>query len=122
MKKLLFLLLLLAPPLAARPRTLYVLIPLPQGKFPPSFTHTIHVSVPEGDDTVSDHKFYKKTDKEFRATLKGRLPNQLCDVEVMCLSKGEKQISIFRQTVKIKKETKKLVLDKLRFIETIKAP
>ena len=121
MKRLL-LCLLLTSSLAARERLINLLIPLPQGKFPPPWTHTIHLSLADTDNSVADHKFYKKGTSEFRAVLKGALPNDLCDVEVMCLSKGEKNIAVFRQRVRIKKDTKKLVLDKLLFVETIKVP
>lgn len=114
--------LLLTSGLQARERLVNLLIPLPQGKFPPPWTHTIHVSLPDADDAAGDHKFYKKGPPEFRAVLKGNLPNEACDIEVMCLSKGEKIISVFRQRVKISKDTKRLVLDKLRFIETIRVP
>jgi hypothetical protein len=120
--KKLLLCLLLASTVAARERTIHVLIPLPQGKFPPAWTHTIHVSVPDADDLAADHKFYKPGSGGFRAVLKGSLAPEACDVEVMCLSKGEKKISVFRQRVHIARETKKLLLDKLRFIETIQAP
>lgn len=121
MKKLLLLLLLLGVPLlaAARTRTIIVVIPLPQDKFPPRWTQTIHVSLAEDEAGLSDHRFFKAGLKEFRAVLKGHIPNEKCEVEVMCLSKGEKHISIFRQFVTIKKETKSLKLDHLRFVETI---
>ncbi|MBT9587671.1 hypothetical protein IV102_30300 [bacterium] len=114
--------LLLTSNLAARERLINLLIPLPQGKLPPPWTHTIHISLADTDNSVADHKFYKKGANEFRAVLKGALPNDQCDVEVMCLSKGEKNIAVFRQRVRIKKDTKKLVLDKLLFVETIKVP
>lgn len=106
----------------AKPRQLMVLIPMPQDKFPPKWTQTIHVSLADGDDSLSDHKYLTPKAKEFRAVLQGRIPNDACEIEVMCLSKGEKLISVFRQHVKIKRETTRLVLDKLRFVETIKAP
>jgi len=106
----------------ARPRQILLLMPMPQDKFPPKWTQTIHVSLADGDDSLSDHKYYKPDQKEFRAVLQGQIPNDACEIEVMCLSKGEKLISVFRQNVKIKRDTTKLVLDKLRFIETIKSP
>ncbi|MFN8608283.1 MAG: hypothetical protein U0931_12175 [Vulcanimicrobiota bacterium] len=104
---------------AARGRTIIVVIPLPQEKLPPKWTQTIHVSLDSEGESVADHRYYKAGQKEFRAILKGRIPNEALEVEVMCLSKGEKHISVFRQSVRIKRETKSLKLDHLRFIETI---
>ena len=104
---------------AAKTRTIIVVIPLPQPKFPPKWTQTIHVSLADDEAGLSDHRYYETGAKEFRAVFKGRIPNEKREVEVMCLSKGEKHISIFRQYVTIKKETKSLKLDHLRFIETI---
>ena len=115
-------LLLLSSSLSARERQLIVLIPVPQGKFPPPWTQTIHVAAPEVDDSTPDHRFYKKGKSEFRAVLKGLPLNQSCAIEVMCLSKGEKTISVFRQNVKVKANDQKLVLDKLKFVETLKVP
>jgi hypothetical protein len=121
MRKLLGLLLLvgLTGWCAAKPRTVIVVVPVPQQKFPPKWTQTIHVSLADEESDVSDHRYYKPGLKEFRATLKGRIPNEKLEIEIMCLSKGEKHISIFRQYVTIKKETKSLKLDRLRFVETI---
>lgn len=121
MKKSLSLLLFLALTASglAKSRTIIVVIPLPQGKFPPSWTQTIHVSLAEDESGLSDHRYFKPGLKEFRAILKGRVPNEKLEIEVMCLSKGEKRISIFRQFVTIKKETKSLKLDHLRFVETL---
>lgn len=116
---LLALCLCLGLPGAARTRTIIIVIPLPQDKFPPKWTQTIHVSLADDEAGLSDHRYYESGGKEFRAVLKGQIPNQKCEVEVMCLSKGEKHISIFRQFVTIKKETKSLKLDHLRFVETI---
>jgi hypothetical protein len=113
------LMLLLAGAAAARSRTIIVVVPLPQPKFPPKWTQTIHISLADQADGVADHRYFKAGEKEFRAILKGRIPNQVFEVEVMCLSKGEKHISVYRQTVRIKKETKSLKLDHLQFIETI---
>lgn len=104
---------------AAKTRTVIVVIPLPQDKFPPKWTQTIHISLADDEAGLSDHRYYEAGSKEFRAVLKGRIPNEKREIEVMCLSKGEKHISIFRQYVTIKKETKSLKLDHLRFIETI---
>jgi len=116
-------LLLLLPDLTAlglaKTRTIIVVIPLPQDKFPPKWTQTIHVSLAKDESGLSDHRYYKPGLKEFRAILKGRVPNEKLEIEVMCLSKGEKHISIFRQFVTIKKETKSLKLDRLRFVETL---
>ncbi|MBS2039445.1 hypothetical protein JST97_30950 [bacterium] len=111
--------LLFAGPILARNRTLIVVIPLPQAKFPPEWTQTIHVSLDFEGDSVADHRYFKPGGKEFRAILKGKIPNEVLEVEVMCLSKGEKHISVFRQSVHIKKETRSLKLDHLRFVETI---
>lgn len=121
-KRLLALLVLLSFPVLARTRTIVVVIPLPQQKFPPKWTQTIHVTLADEDDSVSDHRYFKAGSKEFRAVLKGKIPNQKCEIEVMCLSKGEKHISIFRQTVRIQPDTKGLKLNQLRFIETINQP
>jgi len=104
---------------AAKTRTVIVVIPLPQDKFPPKWTQTIHISLADDEAGLSDHRYYEAGSKEFRAVLKGRIPNEKREIEVMCLSKGEKHISIFRQYVTFKKETKSLKLDHLRFIETI---
>lgn len=103
----------------AKTRTIIVVIPLPQGKFPPKWTQTVHVSLAEDESGLSDHRYFKPGLKEFRAILKGRIPNEKLEVEVMCLSKGETHISIFRQFVTIKKETKSLKLDHLRWVETL---
>ena len=121
MKKPLLLLLMLGLTLvgAARTRTIIVVIPVPQDKFPPKWTQTIHVSLADDEAGLSDHRYYESGSKEFRAVLKGQIPNEKCELEVMCLSKGEKHISIFRQFVTIKKETRSLKLDHLRFVETI---
>lgn len=113
------LILVLTVSAAAKTRTIIVVIPLPQDKFPPKWTQTIHVSLADDEAGLSDHRYYEAGSKEFRAVLKGRIPNEKREVEVMCLSKGEKHISIFRQYVTIKKETKSLKLDHLRFIETL---
>ncbi|MBN9416252.1 MAG: hypothetical protein J0I12_12490 [Candidatus Eremiobacteraeota bacterium] len=104
---------------SARPRSIIVVVPLPQANFPPKWTQTIHVSLADDESDVSDHRYYKAGPKEFRATLKGRIPNEKLEIELMCLSKGEKHISIFRQFVTIKKETKSVKLDRLRFVETL---
>ena len=122
MRRLLALFVLLSVPVLARTRTIIVVIPLPQDRFPPKWTQTIHVTLADEDDSVSDHRYFKSGGKEFRAVLKGRIPNQKCEIEVMCLSKGEKHISVFRQTVRIQADTKGLRLDQLRFIETINQP
>ena len=121
MKKLLWLLIALSLTAlaAARPRTVIVVVPLPQANFPPKWTQTIHVSLVDEDSDVSDHRYYKPGLKEFRATLKGRIPNEKIEIELMCLSKGEKHISIFRQFVTIKKDSKSVKLDRLRFVETL---
>jgi len=121
-KRLLALFVLLSFPVLARTRTIIVVIPLLQDKFPPKWTQTIHVTLADEDDSVSDHRYYKPGGKDFRAVLKGRIPNQKCEIEVMCLSKGEKHISVFRQTVRIQADTKGIKLDRLRFIETINQP
>lgn len=122
MKKAFWLFLLVTLPALARTRTLVVMIPLPQGKFPPAWTQAVHVSLVDEDGAVSDHRYYKAGGTEFRAVLRGTIPNQRCEIEVMCLSKGEKHISIFRQTVRVAKETRNLKLNKLRFVETINQP
>lgn len=106
----------------ARPRTIYLVAPVPQGKFPPAWTDTIHVSLSDAPDPIQDHRVLKKGSQDFRAALSGRILDQVYQVEVMCLSKGEKQIAVFRQSIKVKKGEKKFTLDKLKFIEWIKNP
>jgi len=106
----------------AKPRTIYLVAPVPQGKFPPAWTETIHLSLSDAPDPIQDHRVFKKGAADFRAALRGRILDQVYLVEVMCLSKGEKQIAVFRQSLKIKKGEKKFVLDKLKFVEWLKNP
>lgn len=115
--RLVLFLLLLSPPLWAKQRFLYLTIPAPQGKFPPAWTETIHVSIEEL--SVSDHRYWKKGQPEFKAALKGHLRNETFQVEVLCLAKGEKKIAVFRQPLKIQANTKKAKLDQLKFVEEL---
>ena len=109
--------LLVSLPFAARQRILYLTAPAPQGKFPPPWTETIHVSIEEL--SVSDHRYWKKGQKEFKAALKGHLRHDTFQVEVLCLAKGEKKIAVFRQPLKIQASTKNVKLDQLKFVEEL---
>ena len=108
---------LLTTSLAAKQRIIYLTAPAPQGKFPPPWTETIHVSIEEL--SVSDHRYWKKGQSEFKAALKGHLKNDTFEVEVLCLAKGEKKIAVFRQPLKIEAKTKKVSLNRLKFIEEL---
>lgn len=117
MRRILILWLALLAPAVARERLLYVLAPAPQGKFPPPWTRSIRVSLETL--SLSDHRLWKGG-HQFRAMLKGEIPNDLYEVEVLCLSKGEKQIAVFRQKLHIRPDTKKLMLDRLKFVQVLK--
>lgn len=101
----------------ARERLLPVVAPVPQGKFPPPWTRAIRVSIESL--SVSDHRLWKASSGQFRAALKGEFPSDLYEVEVLCLSQGEKKIAVFRQNLHIRPETKKLLLNRLRFVEVL---
>jgi hypothetical protein len=113
-------LLLGAASAAAQERTLRVVVPAPQGKFPPPWTHTIRISVE--DAAATDHRHWKPGSDAFRATLKGDFHNDVYPVEVLCLSKGEKKISVFSSKIRIRANTGKLVLDRLKFVELVTLP
>ncbi len=116
----LWLLLFVAAP--AKERVVGLDIPAPQGKFPPSWTYAIHVSLVDSEDAVADHRYWKPGTTSFQAVLRGQLQNQAYQVEVLCLSKGEKKMGVFRQPVFIDRSTKRLRLDRLRFVEWISQP
>lgn len=117
------LLLLCCPLLAwAKERTVTLKVPVPQGKFPPEWTRSIHVSLVDSEDSVVDHRYWKKGDGNFEAILKGHLRNQPYEVELLCLSKGEKKIGVFRQKIRIDAKCKSLNLDKVKFVEFLDNP
>lgn len=116
------LLLWLPMAVGAKPRTLYLVVPVPQERFPPAWTETIHLSLKDAPNPIQDHRHWKKGESELRAALSGRIANQVYEVEVLCLSKGEKQIAVFRQSIRVKPETRKLTLDRLKFVEWLKNP
>ena len=111
--------LILAPALA-RPRSVVVVAPIPQGQFPPPWTENIHISLEDADTAIQDHRRFPRAARDFRAVLKGPIGNRPYQVEVLCMDRGEKRIAVFRQPVRILPDTKKIKLDKLKFIELIK--
>ena len=122
MRKALFLLGILILPALAKERVVGLDIPAPQGKFPPAWTHAIHVSLVDSEDSVADHRYWKAGTPNFKAILRGKLQNQAYQVEVLCLSKGEKKMGVFRQPIQIRRDTRRLKLDNLRFVEWINQP
>lgn len=106
-----------APAAWARERQLFVLIPLPQGKFVPSWTDSVRVSLVDDEETIMDHRHFKKGTKLFRAVLSGEVHNREYKVEVLCLGKQGKPIAVFQQSVVIRPSTKKLELKALKYLE-----
>ena len=115
----LFLLMSLVVPVAAKERQVFFVIPAPQGKFPPPWTDSIRVSVPDEEEVIQDHRHFKKGAKEFRGVLAGGLRNKDYTLEVLCLGKEGKLIAVFQQKIKIKPSTKKLELKALNYVQTL---
>ena len=111
------LLTLSAQMVVARERQIFVIIPLPQGKLVPPWTDSVRVSLVDDEDTVIDHRHFKKGTKMFRAVLSGAIHNREYKVEILCLGKQGKPIAVFQQSVSIKPATKKLELKALKYLE-----
>jgi len=112
---------LLLPSLAwARPRTLDLIIPTSEGKFPPAWTHSLRLSLLDANDEscFGDHRVWK-IGQPVRFLVRANLRPQVYQVEVLCLSKGERKIAVYRQPLRWKLETKKAELNQLKWIETL---
>lgn len=109
------------PLLAWTPERKIVLrAPIPQPKFPPKWTESIRVTLVEHEDMIQDHRYYKPGKPEFKAVLTGEIPNEEYTVELLCMGKGGKPMAVFHQKVRIRANTKSLVLKSLKWIETLK--